>query len=91
MFELALTSVYQSCSKCVMVPDGVLQYIRSMNNFRAEQPHQHAVYYTSMIVSEQLWTKEELLDAAEGTHSLRRLSLIGCNYLIKDKVFIVYV
>ncbi|KAI0220840.1 Insulin-degrading enzyme [Lamellibrachia satsuma] len=40
-------------------------YIRSMNNFRAEQPHQHAVYYTTVIVSEQLWTKEELLDATD--------------------------
>jgi insulysin len=40
-------------------------YVRALKNFRAEQPHQHAVYYCSMLTSEQMWTKDELLDAAE--------------------------
>ncbi|XP_013403642.1 insulin-degrading enzyme [Lingula anatina] len=40
-------------------------YKRSLENFRAEQPHQHAVYYTNLVTSEQMWTKEELLDALE--------------------------
>ncbi|CAH1784511.1 unnamed protein product [Owenia fusiformis] len=40
-------------------------YIRSLQNFRAEQPHQHAIYYTSMLMSEAYWTKEELLEAID--------------------------
>ncbi|KAL8568009.1 hypothetical protein ACOMHN_029184 [Nucella lapillus] len=38
---------------------------RGLRNFRAEQPHQHAVYYTTVIMSEVTWTKEELLSALE--------------------------
>ncbi|KAK2177670.1 hypothetical protein NP493_586g01027 [Ridgeia piscesae] len=65
-------------------------YIRSMNNFRAEQPHQHAVYYTSMIVSEQLWTKEELLDAAEEL-SIERLKAFIPQLLSRLHIdFLVY-
>ena len=44
----------------------VLQYGRGLRNFHAEQPHQHAVYFTSVLMSELLWTQEELLDALEG-------------------------
>ena len=44
----------------------VLQYVRALKNFRAEQPHQHAIYYTALIMSETMWTKEELLEATEG-------------------------
>lgn len=40
-------------------------YIRLLKNFRAEQPHQHAIYYTNLLLAEQLWTKEELLEATE--------------------------
>lgn len=40
-------------------------YIRGLKNFRAEQPHQHAIYYTAVLTSETMWTKEELLDATE--------------------------
>lgn len=42
------------------------QYTRMLQNFVAEQPHQHAVYFTSVIISEQAWTKDELADAMEG-------------------------
>jgi len=42
------------------------RYVRGLKNFRAEQPHQHAVYYTTVLSAEQCWTKEELLDATEG-------------------------
>ena len=44
----------------------LFQYVRGLKNFKAEQPHQHAVYYTTVLMSEQLWTKDELLDATEG-------------------------
>jgi insulysin len=43
------------------------KYIRGLKNFRAEQPHQHAVYYMNLLAMEQAWTKEELLDATEQT------------------------
>ena len=46
------------------------QYVRGLKNFRAEQPHQHAIYYTNILSSEQLWTKEELLEATEGLLSI---------------------
>lgn len=40
-------------------------YGRGLRNFHAEQPHQHAVYFTSVLMSELLWTQEELLDALD--------------------------
>ena len=40
-------------------------YIRGLKNFKAEQPYQHALYYTMVLTSEQMWTKEELLEATE--------------------------
>jgi len=39
-----------------------------LKNFKAEQPHQHAIYYTSALTSEQVWTKDELLDALDGKY-----------------------
>ena len=36
---------------------------RGLKNFQAEQPHQHAVYYNSVVLSERVWHKEELLGA----------------------------
>ena len=36
-------------------------YTRGLKNFQAEQPHQHAVYYNSVLLSERVWHKEELL------------------------------
>jgi len=38
-------------------------YARGLKNFQAEQPHQHAVYYNSVVLSERVWHKEELLGA----------------------------
>ncbi|EZA60071.1 insulin-degrading enzyme isoform X2 [Ooceraea biroi] len=38
-------------------------YIRSLKNFAAEQPYQHAVYYLAVLLAEQVWTKDELLEA----------------------------
>ncbi|XP_072026752.1 insulin-degrading enzyme-like [Amphiura filiformis] len=40
-------------------------YTRMLANFQAEQPHQHAVYYTSVLMAEQAWTKDEMLDCVE--------------------------
>jgi len=53
------------------------QYIRNLKNFRAEQPHRHAVYFTNALAAEQFWTKDELLDATEGTCLL---SCLSCHY-----------
>ncbi|KAL5021570.1 hypothetical protein ScPMuIL_000725 [Solemya velum] len=40
-------------------------FTRSLRNFNAEQPHQHAMYYTSVLMSEIMWTKDEMLEAME--------------------------
>uniref|UniRef100_A0A674PH63 Insulin-degrading enzyme n=1 Tax=Takifugu rubripes TaxID=31033 RepID=A0A674PH63_TAKRU len=41
-------------------------YMRSLNNFRAEQPHQHAMYYLRLLMTEVAWTKDELREALDG-------------------------
>jgi len=40
-------------------------YSRGLKNFQAEQPHQHAVYYNSVVLSERVWHKEELMGVLE--------------------------
>ncbi|XP_075072253.1 insulin-degrading enzyme isoform X1 [Mixophyes fleayi] len=40
-------------------------YMRSLNNFRAEQPHKHAMYYLRLLMTEVAWTKDELRDALD--------------------------
>lgn len=40
-------------------------YIRSLKNFNAEQPYQHANYYLAVLLSEQSWPKNELLEATD--------------------------
>uniref|UniRef100_A0A3P9HS55 Insulin-degrading enzyme n=1 Tax=Oryzias latipes TaxID=8090 RepID=A0A3P9HS55_ORYLA len=47
-------------------------YMRSLNNFRAEQPHQHAMYYLRLLMTEVAWTKDELKEALDDV-SLPRL------------------
>ena len=44
----------------------VFQYQRGLKNFKAEQPHQHALYYTSFLMEEVCWHKNELLEALDG-------------------------
>ncbi|KAI4475823.1 hypothetical protein M0802_015013 [Mischocyttarus mexicanus] len=39
-------------------------YIRELKNFKAEQPYQHAVYYLAALLAEQVWMKDELLQAS---------------------------
>lgn len=38
-------------------------YMRGLKNFDAEQPYQHAVYYLSVLLLEQVWVTHDLLDA----------------------------
>ncbi|XP_071090018.1 insulin-degrading enzyme-like [Haliotis cracherodii] len=47
-------------------------YYRGLKNFVAEQPHQHAIYFTSVLVSEMVWTKCELLESLDDV-TLERL------------------
>ncbi|KAG9344403.1 hypothetical protein JZ751_011073 [Albula glossodonta] len=42
-----------------------MYYMRSLNNFRAEQPHQHAMYYLRLLMTEVAWTKDELKEALD--------------------------
>lgn len=39
------------------------QYQRTLSDFKAEPPYQHAIYYLALILTEYAWTKQELLDA----------------------------
>ena len=39
-------------------------FIRALKNFEMEQPHSHATYRMQVIMTEKIWTKEELLQAA---------------------------
>uniref|UniRef100_A0A8C4NB61 Insulin-degrading enzyme n=2 Tax=Eptatretus burgeri TaxID=7764 RepID=A0A8C4NB61_EPTBU len=40
-------------------------YLRSLHNFRAEQPHRHAIYYLRLLLTELAWTKDELREALD--------------------------
>lgn len=40
------------------------QYIRGLKNFGTEQPYQHAVYYLAVLLADQVWVKDELLEAS---------------------------
>uniref|UniRef100_A0A2M3ZGB7 Insulin-degrading enzyme n=1 Tax=Anopheles braziliensis TaxID=58242 RepID=A0A2M3ZGB7_9DIPT len=40
-------------------------YVRGLKNYGMEQPYQHAVYYLALLLTEQAWTKQELLDATK--------------------------
>ncbi len=42
------------------------QYVRALKNFKAEQPMQHAAFYTSVLMTEQMWNKDELLEVTDG-------------------------
>lgn len=42
------------------------RYIRSLKNWESEQPYQLATYYLSVILTENAWTKQELLESAKG-------------------------
>ena len=37
-------------------------YQRGLKNFAAEQPHQHAIYYNSALLSERQWLKSDYLE-----------------------------
>lgn len=40
-------------------------YVRALCNFNADQPHQHVVYYTSLLLSQHGWSKEDLQNTAK--------------------------
>ncbi|XP_050068386.1 insulin-degrading enzyme [Anopheles maculipalpis] len=48
------------------------QYVRSLKNYQTEQPYQHAIYYLALLLTEQAWTRQELLDSTQ-LLSLERL------------------
>ncbi|KAJ1521592.1 hypothetical protein ONE63_003243 [Megalurothrips usitatus] len=41
-------------------------YMRTLRNFKLEQPHSHAMYFLYMLMFYAQWTKEELMDSLEG-------------------------
>lgn len=40
-------------------------YVRALQNFRAEQPYQHATYHTNMLLAERAWSKTDLLNSTD--------------------------
>ncbi|KAF2362602.1 Peptidase M16 N-terminal [Trinorchestia longiramus] len=48
-------------------------YERALCNFCADQPHQHVVYYTSLLMSQFGWSKEDLLQAAKQSLTVEAL------------------
>uniref|UniRef100_A0A3Q3J3I8 Insulin-degrading enzyme n=1 Tax=Monopterus albus TaxID=43700 RepID=A0A3Q3J3I8_MONAL len=59
--------MYVSISKSLAKRFDIIKeaYMRSLNNFRAEQPHQHAMYYLRLLMTEVAWTKDELREALD--------------------------
>ncbi|XP_035767090.1 insulin-degrading enzyme isoform X2 [Neolamprologus brichardi] len=49
-------------------------YMRSLNNFRAERPNYHAMYYLHLLMTEVVWTKDELREALDDV-TLPRLNI----------------
>ncbi|XP_053668951.1 insulin-degrading enzyme [Anopheles marshallii] len=41
------------------------QYVRSLKNYQTEQPYQHTIYYLALLLTEQAWTRQELLDSTQ--------------------------
>ncbi|XP_058980135.1 insulin-degrading enzyme-like isoform X1 [Musca domestica] len=41
------------------------EYKRNLKNFSAEQPYQHSMYYLTLLLTENVWSNYELLDAVE--------------------------
>lgn len=70
----------------------VFQYMRSLNNFRAEQPHQHAMYYLRLLMTEVAWTKDELRDALDGATlfhcSVKASAVVSCMCVHAVTVFL---
>ncbi len=42
------------------------RFVRSLKNFRQDQPYSQALYYTSLILTDHIWSKEQLLAATKG-------------------------
>lgn len=49
------------------------EYIRSLKNFKAEQPYQHSIYYLALLLTENAWANVELLDAMERKYQNLRI------------------
>ena len=39
---------------------------RYLRNFRAEQPHTHAMYYCNVVLEDLVWTRQQMAEALEG-------------------------
>ncbi|CAG9789778.1 unnamed protein product [Diatraea saccharalis] len=65
-------------------------HIRAIKNFEAEQPYQHAVYQQALCLSDVVWTRCQLMDAAEtmtpemldeyASRMIRRVHIEGLMY-----------
>jgi len=78
---ILLTKIVERMSQFVVDPERleIFKEIheRNLKNFKAEQPHQHAIFYTNMLTSETLWTKQELLSALEDVTAEKLQSFIN--------------
>lgn len=41
------------------------RFVRNLKNFAMDQPYHHAMYYTNVLLTDKVWTKDEILKEAE--------------------------
>jgi insulysin len=41
-------------------------FVRNLRNFKQSQPYVQAMFYTSLMLNERAWSKEQLLKVADG-------------------------
>ncbi|OQR75122.1 insulin-degrading enzyme-like [Tropilaelaps mercedesae] len=58
-------------------------YIRTLRDFAAEQPYQHAMFYAKMALTEKFWTHEQVLAVAEKECTLERCEAFLQDFLKK--------
>ncbi|CAG0915335.1 unnamed protein product [Notodromas monacha] len=63
-------------------------YIRSLKNFEADQPYNHAMHYTTLILAARSWSNKQLLDDANRQNALTVEKLKKYADQLKAKFFV---
>lgn len=56
------------------------EYHRNLKNFSAEQPYQHSIYFLTLLLTENVWSNSELLDAIECMYCSITHTLLHATY-----------
>lgn len=59
---------------------------RKFKNFKAEQPHSHATYYTSIVLDSQAWTVDQAAAGLEGNTIMKTIRL-SCTSSVVSRPF----